>query len=85
MDNSLALFTAVCSEIVKQGLLIPIICYMIWSMEAKVCKYEIEIQAKIWSKNKEIYEKIDNTNALLWYQIRYEDFGLDQTNPEIEC
>ena len=54
-------------------------------MEAKVCKYEIEIQAKIWSKNKEIYEKIDNTNALLWYQIRYEDFGLDQTNPEIEC
>ena len=34
------------------------ICDM-WFMEAKVNKYEIQIQAKLWSKIKEIHKKID--------------------------
>ena len=33
------------------------ICDMIWSMEAKVGKYEIEIQAKILSKTKKYIRK----------------------------
>ena len=38
---------------------------MIWSMEAKVDKREIEIQAKISSKNKETHKKIlDNTTQI---------------------
>ena len=34
---------------------------MIWTMEAKVGKYEIEIQAKYEVQNREIHKKIDIT------------------------
>ena len=36
---------------------------MIWTIEAKVGKCEIDIQAQIGSKNIEIHKKIDNTNS----------------------
>ena len=47
-------------------------------MEAKVGKYDIEIQIKIWSKKQKKYrKKIGNTNKV-------GGWGLDQTNPKID-
>ena len=54
---------------------------MVHGLVAKVCKCEIEIQAKIGSANTEIHKKIDNTNIHNFVT----ECGLEQTIPEIEC